>query len=132
MDRRGDAESGVLYPHRAAAGLPILVVHERAVPCRRAAETLAQAGFRVEWTTDRTTAIQWARTLRYGLVVSELGPAAHVDAVLAAVAEVDPGLPCLLLDPVATDGAGSPPSRCCRAATACPPSLARGRADAAA
>jgi DNA-binding response OmpR family regulator len=76
---------------------PILAIGSNLEVCRAVSDVLAGEGYWVEWTTDLTTAPTRVSGHRYALLVAEAGDADGTHAPLAAVAEIDPALPVLLL-----------------------------------
>jgi len=76
---------------------PILAIGRNLEVCRTISDALAGEGYWVEWTTDLTTAPIRVSGHRYALLVAEADGTDGTHTALAAVAEIDPDLPVLLL-----------------------------------
>ena len=76
---------------------PILAIGRNLEVCRTISDVLAGEGYWVEWTTDLTTAPLRVSGHRYALLVAEADGTDGTHTALAAVSEIDPDLPILLL-----------------------------------
>ena|SRR5438128_8739913 len=90
---------------------PVLIVDDDPASCRFMAEVLAGAGYRVEWTTDDSGAIERIHRSPYALIIADVTmPGVSGTEIVADLERVRPGAPALLVSAFA-DGAAQAAAR---------------------